>query len=91
MLDKNLVGKRKMLGLSTTVKGRLRGMTRKRKKTAKYGILMLQNKNSTLNFGRGSIYTKYGTIGIKTQSVQGRERPVLGKKIGVLGTSTLKD
>lgn len=90
MLDMSQVGKRKMLGLTTIVKGRLRGMSRKRKKTAKNGILMLQNKNSTLNFGAGCVYTKYGTIGVKVQSVQGRERPVLVKKIsGVLSLADL--
>ncbi len=89
MLDKNLVGKRKMLGLTTIVKGRLRGMSRKRKKTAKNGILMLQNKNSVLSFGGGSIFTKYGTIGVKVHSAQSRIRPELGKKIGVLTLTDL--
>ena len=63
------------------VKGRLRGMARKRKRVNQFGSLGLQDRISRIDFGSGEIYTKSGIIGVKVLSGQIRERRRIGKRI----------
>ena len=63
-----------MRGVRVVVKGRIRGMNRKRKKVVQYGKQNQQDRLSRIEYGAGVINTKYGTLGVKVQSAQVRER-----------------
>lgn len=80
-IDYEIVGKRKVVGVRVAIKGRLRGMSRKRKRVVQYGKQLQQNRVSRISYGAGVIYTKYGTIGVKVQSVSERGRKELGERI----------
>lgn len=49
-------------------------MNRKRKKVEQYGKQNQQDRLSRIEYGAGVINTKYGTLGVKVQSGQVRER-----------------
>lgn len=80
-IDYEIVGKRKVIGVRVAIKGRLRGMSRKKKRVVQYGKQLQQDRVSRISYGAGVLYTKYGTIGVKVQSVSERERKGLGEKI----------
>ena len=80
-IDREQIGKRKVRGVRVVVKGRLRGMSRKRKRVAEFGKQSQQDRLSRIDYGAGVIYTKSGTIGVKVQSGQIRVRRKKGKTI----------
>lgn len=70
------------------VKGRIRGMNRKRKKVEQYGKQNQQDRLSRIEYGAGVINTKYGTLGVKVQSAQIRERSKNPVRIRAVGGIT---
>lgn len=72
-IDREQTGEQRTKGIKITVKGRIRGRNRKRKKVIQIGRQDQQDRLSRIDEGRGEIRTRYGVMGIKVQRAKERE------------------
>jgi len=73
-IDREQTGEQRTKGIKITVKGRILGRNRKRKKVIQLGRLDLQDRLSRIEVGEGTISTKFGKLGVKIH--RGKERKI---------------
>lgn len=73
-IDREQTGEQRTKGLKITVKGRISGNSRKRKKVLQFGRQDQQERLSRIEVGEGEIRTKHGVLGVKIQRAKERKR-----------------
>ena len=71
-----------ILGIKTSVSGRLGGADMARKETSSEGTIPLQTLRANIDYGFAEADTTYGKVGVKTWIYHGEVLPNKGKKEG---------
>ena len=71
-----------ILGIKTSVSGRLGGADMARKETYSEGTIPLQTLRANIDYGFAEANTTYGKVGVKTWIYHGEVLPTKGKKEG---------
>ena len=66
-IDQEQTGERRVKGVEMQIIGRIKGANRASRKVIKQGRQDQQDRQSQITEGRGTIQTKFGTIGIRVQ------------------------
>lgn len=79
-LDKSTRRRTRIAGLKLELRGRINGATRSQKKTVQYGRQDQQHTQTQIEYATETIITKYGTLGLKVQSMR-EQKPEREKSI----------
>lgn len=67
IIDRNLVGRKKLKGVEMEIRGRIRGKDRASKKEVEYGKQEQGNRLSKITYGEEAIITKYGVLNVRVK------------------------